>query len=346
MTRTLRLRVCAASAAAALSLFASTPAAAGDVAAAEALFREGQAAMQRSDFAAACKAFAASNDADPSVGAEVNLAICNEKQGKIASAWGAYNEAARLAITLNPPQPERGAAAKKKADELAPKLQKIQVRVTAPVEDVQVKTDGKATPQGVAIPIDPGEHVVEIGAKGKKPKRENVVVVVGQKPLYDVEVTAMDDAPKDVAAAPGGGDYRAPEGGGSDGSTQRTVGFVVGGVGVLALIGAGGILIFNLAVTESKRKDLSNQLESDCPGGNPAPGKNVDCADLQNAYDSKKKAAENNQLATQIVAGAGLAMLATGIVLVATAPSKKTGKATIVPTGGPTHAGLSLVGTF
>jgi tetratricopeptide (TPR) repeat protein len=346
MTRSLRLRALAASAVVALSLFGSSAARAGDVAAAEALFREGQAAMQKGDYVAACKAFEASHTADPSVGAQVNLAICNEKQGKLASAWGAYNEAARLALVLVPPEPARGAAAKQKADELAPKLQKIQVRVAVAAEDVQVKQDGKPLAQGVAIPIDPGKHVIEITAKGKKPKKEEVVVIAGQKPLYAIDVTSMDDAPAEAPARPAGADHRPPEGGGSDGSTQRTIGFVVGGAGILALVGAGGLLIFNLAVTESKRKDLSNQLQTDCPNGSPAPGKTVDCKNLKDAYESKKTAAENNQLATQIVAGAGIAMLGTGIVLVLTAPSKKTGTPRLLPDGGPTHAGLSLSGTF
>lgn len=330
----------------------AAPAHAGDLAAAETLFNEGQAAMKKEDWAGACRAFEASNAADPSIGAQVNLARCSEKQGKLATAWGAYNEAARLAAVLTPPQPERGAAAKAEAEKLVPKLQKLQVKVLPIGDDIQVKRDGVPMTQGVAIPVDPGKHVIEVTAKGKKPKKEEVTVVAGQKALYEVQIGALEDAPPEVVAGGNaGGSYRSADAGPDPGATQRTIAYITGGVGILALIGAGGLQLFNVAVTDSKRKDDEKDYQRDCPQGKPGPTTTQeDCDARAAAVQSKKDAASSNQTAAIVIGAVGLAALGTGIVLLVTAPSHKTGstKPTIVPRPevGPGYGGFSLTGTF
>src|SRR5688572_25737334 len=55
--------------------------------AAEVLFREARAAMRKGDVARACPKFAESYRLDPSLGTLLNLALCEEQQGRIVSAW-------------------------------------------------------------------------------------------------------------------------------------------------------------------------------------------------------------------------------------------------------------------
>ena len=79
-----------------LLLLGAGSASAGDPVSAEALFREGRAAMSRGEHALACQRFAESQRLDPAAGTLLNLGECKERLGKTASAWQHYREAADL----------------------------------------------------------------------------------------------------------------------------------------------------------------------------------------------------------------------------------------------------------
>src|SRR5258707_15832182 len=70
----------------------ATPALAAhrDPARAEQMFKLGKQALDEGRLEEAAKAFGASQEADPSVGALLNLALVHEKLGKNATAWGEY----------------------------------------------------------------------------------------------------------------------------------------------------------------------------------------------------------------------------------------------------------------
>jgi hypothetical protein len=69
-----------------LGLSFVTRAASADSAAAEALFREGRDAAKHGDLETACADFAESQRLDPAPGTLLNLAECEEKLGRVASA--------------------------------------------------------------------------------------------------------------------------------------------------------------------------------------------------------------------------------------------------------------------
>ena len=60
---------------------------AGDKALAESLFEEGRRYLKARDYARACKAFASSFEAEATVGASLNLALCHYEWGNTATAW-------------------------------------------------------------------------------------------------------------------------------------------------------------------------------------------------------------------------------------------------------------------
>ena len=121
----------------------------------------------------------------------------------------------------------------------------------------------------------------------------------------------------------------------------------MGGVGILALIGAGGLEIFNLAVTNAdykKTKSDSDQCTKDNPT-NPAA-----CTGFASSLQSKDDARHSNQTAAIVIAASGGALVITGIVLLATAPSSRpTGELTkprVYPLLGNGTTGLGLSGAF
>jgi len=327
---------------------------AGDTVTAEALFKKGLDAMKHNQYKEACDAFQGSDEADPSPGTEINLALCNEKQGKIASAWGWYRTAAGLADQRN--QKERADLARAEATKLEPKLHKLTISVKGSPEGLTVTRNGAAVPialLGTDAPIDPGDYTIEVEAKGKKPWKQAVHIAAG--PGTDrVDVPPLEDAP--VAATPPGPGLAAPAGGdyhpaqtGNNGSTQRTVGLIVGGVGILSLIGAGGLEIFNLAVTNNDYKKIDNDYLAKHCDASP-PGDPVACPGLTTSRTSKDDARHSNQTGAIVLAVAGGALVATGIVLLVTAPSgQSTGELTkphVYPLVGNGTTGLGLSGAF
>ena len=83
--RMVRIFCCAATVG--LASLVSRPAAAGNAAAAEALFNQAHAAMSAHDYDTACQRFAESNRLDPAVGTLLNLGVCEAARGRVATAW-------------------------------------------------------------------------------------------------------------------------------------------------------------------------------------------------------------------------------------------------------------------
>lgn len=330
-------------AAIAIALTSSGVAAAGDTSTAEHLFQQGLDAMKKNQFKEACDAFAGSNEADRSVGTEINLGLCNEKQGKLATAWGIYRTAAGFADQKG--LKDRAQLARDEAAKIEPKLHRLVISVKFPSEGLVVTRNGERVPAaslGNDVPIDPGEYVIEVNAKGKKAHKQTVRIAAA--PGVDrVEIPALEDAPADMVMPPGGDSRPA----GSDGSTQRTIGFVVGGAGILALVTAGGIVIFNLAVTNSQYKDVKKDFDERECSTKPTT---APCPTLAKALDSKDEARDANTVAAVAVGATGAAMLIGGILLLVTAPSGRSSasmtKPLILPAVTPTSAGLGLSASF
>jgi hypothetical protein len=172
--------------------------------AALALFEQASQLMDQRRFDEACPKIEEVIKLQPAgVGAKLTLAECYEAGGKLASAWGAYLTAE--AAALNAGQAERSVRARKRAAELAPRLARITVVVSEPMQGVpglEIHRDGlpvRAAQWGLPLPVDRGSHVVTAVAPGKEPWSARVEVTAdGQS--SSVSVPALRDVV--VAVAP------------------------------------------------------------------------------------------------------------------------------------------------
>lgn len=331
-----------------LGVSVSAPLAWADTSTAETLFQEGLAAMKRNDFTIACEAFDKSNKQDPSPGTQINLAICYEKQKKWASAWTWYRSAAGLAQQRAQPQREQNAT--DSAKRLEPQLHHVVLSIKNGAPDTVVKRDGAEITvslggKDVALPFDPGDHVIEIKATGKKTLTKSIVTPDTPAPSDKAEVLSftLEDAPVDPNA---GLETSGPAAKTtvirteSDGSTQRTLGVVAAGAGVLTGLAAVGVFI--LAKNEDSDRDEQEGISKDLT---KTPEERAGAVRSANShYD----AAKNDQLIAFILTGGAAVMVGLGAVLYFTAPKPKEKTAKIVPTpiAGPNFQGLGVVGTF
>jgi hypothetical protein len=317
-----------------------------DEAVAEQLVQEGVAAMKRSDFAVACEAFAGSNKADPSPGTQINLALCYEKQKKWASAWTWYRSAAGLAQQKG--QTARVTTADESAARVKPLIHYVVVAVREPLTDLVVKRDGAEVVIAVAgkevpLPIDPGEHTIEVTARGKKPWSKSITFA-DTPGTERVEVPKLENAPVEAqppAQGPGAGaEYRPPVIVANDGSGQRTAGLIVGGSGLLAGLAAVGVFI--LAKNEESERDEQRAVAADVTK-DPEPRSRAN-----GSAESHGDAAKNNQLISLVLAGGAVVLVGVGALVYFTAPKakEKSGRPNVLPLLGPSFAGVGLGGTF
>jgi len=135
---------------------------------AQSLFETARALMERGDYAKACPMLVESQRLDPGGGTLLNVALCHEGEGKLATAYFELNQAATQAVKDG--RKDREEIARQHIAALAPKLPRLLVRVSEPRPDgLAIRIDG--APANVAIldvptPVDPGKHVVEVSAPG------------------------------------------------------------------------------------------------------------------------------------------------------------------------------------
>lgn len=289
----------------------------GNRAAAEALFNQGRNLMTAGKFAEACPKFEASQQLDPGLGTMLNLAECYEKTGRTASAWAEYREAIPLARAAG--SKTRQDLANERAQALQERLSTLTIRAMVGDDTeahLEVRRDGVALQEaelGSPIPVDPGEHVVEAVAPGKQPWSSKVQVT-GDAAKVSVEIPklqAAGDQAQPAAAEPKPvvtttPDNSPPPSDKPSGSAQRTTGLVFGGVGVVGL----GLGAFFGLQASSKWSDAKSKC-TDYPYGC-----NTDATDLRSS-------AHSQATVSTVAFVAGGALLATGVVLYLTAPSKK-----------------------
>lgn len=280
----------------------AVPAKTDNAAIAEELFKQGLALMEQSKFAEACPKFEGSNKAAWAPGTTINLADCYEKVGRLASAWAKFLECEPHFRKRNPPD-ERADIAKQRAEALYPRLSRVNIEVPAEskLAGLVIKRDGEPvdeTQWGTGLPVDPGKHVIEVSAPGKKAWQWEADVGAGGATVA-VKIPVLENAPVEVV-----GPGPAPDGGMP---TQKKIAIGVGAAGVVGLALGG---VFG-GLTLGKVGDADKSCTK---GGDGSFA--CDAAGVKARDDAKGMATIST---VGLVAGGVLA--AGGIVLWLTAPS-------------------------
>lgn len=304
------------------------PALAQDVvAAAREQFQLGREASDKGDFAKARELFQKSIELHPTPGALLNLAVCEEHLGLIASAYVRF----RQFTDLVPSSDDRYAGAKRSAAALEPRLPKLRIELAAGAPaGTTVTRDGIAVAGrnlGAELPVDPGKHAVVVTAPGHDERRYEVTLSEAQKESLKVEpgpASAAQDDPKApapsalVTAAPTATTPPPPP----PSSGMRTAGFVLGGVGVAGLA-VGGI---TGALTLSK----TSEVEGMCPNPDRCTTEGVAVAD----------SARTLGLVSTVSFIAGAALVGAGVFLVITGKPAAPTETAFAPVVLPGGAGL------
>lgn len=272
---------------------------AADRAMAEALFRDAKELREANKIAEACPKFAESHRLDPKPGTILNLATCYELEGRTASAWAAYTEAATMAGRAR--QADREKFARSKMEELESRLSYLKVEVApenGAVDGFTLEVDGKAmsiAAAGTRFPTDPGEHAVEARAPGRQTWSERITIGPGPVEKIVSVPTLAAEAPQEVAPPP---QMKHSE---PDGTIQRTIGWVAIGVGgASVLVGS----IFGIQTIAEK-----GTIDEHCAGS---------FCDAE-GLEANERAKDAATISTVAFVAAGIAA-ATGVVLILTAP--------------------------
>lgn len=186
------------------------------IAQAQSLFDQGQELLSAGKFAEACAAFQASHKLDPAVTTLLNLADCRAQNAQLATAWGHFLEAERMAnATANK---KLATIAARHAARLKPRLSKL-VIVVPPDHQLPglllLRGDEPidSATWNHALPVDGGPYQLTAKAPGRQPwtttiqiKPERDVQTI-EIPSFSVEsrlpqVAAKPSSPPSARAAP------------------------------------------------------------------------------------------------------------------------------------------------
>ena len=299
-----------------------------DAAAAGALFDKGVADMQAGHFDTACPAIEESQQLDPHPGTLFTAAECQAKWGKLATAVAHYQDYVGVVSRLSADQQTRHHArvvtATAQITKLKPSVPQLTLVLPANAPTgTTVSRDGvqlQGAALGLALPVDPGEHVILTRAPGGEDTSVSVSIAAGQSKRVELEVKAVVAAPVAAPATPSEPAASPPSSAAEPQRSSKTPAYVIGGIGIagIAVGSVAGILVF------SKKSTVSSQCQDHT----------CDDAGVSAANSGKTLA-----LVSDIGFGVGIAGLATSAILLLTQPKTEASAQAHPPRWQPLLAG-------
>jgi hypothetical protein len=189
------------------------------------LFVQGRDQVQRGDIEAGCQKLRESHALSPdAVGPLLNVADCDERAGRLATALSRFRRAAALA----PEGDHRRAFAERRAASVEPRVPRLVLELSAGAPlGTRAMHDGKAI-DVATLPstqlLDPGNHRFQVTAPGRTPRTMVVSLSAGAAQ----RLVLAPGEPEGAAAAP------AADAGGP--SARAIAGWSLSGVGAAAIV--------------------------------------------------------------------------------------------------------------
>jgi hypothetical protein len=240
---------------------------AGDPDKADALFRQGRAALERGQYVRACELLKKSLDEDPAAtGTLLNLAYCHQVSGKLWQAYVEYREAASTATST-----ERREFATKQMQTVVERLPRIALQLGDERGTRVVCEDGTTIDDPTRpFPLEPGRRVVTLvapnGAKRELtidvPARAGIVAVIvtpggvttapaSPEPRTEVPAAATKPPPMPPADTPRSPSSTSSPNAEDDGSSRRTWAVAITTLGVAGLAAGTYFGVESLSIRDS-----------------------------------------------------------------------------------------------
>lgn len=315
--------------------------AAGEAPAGEALFQEGRRLLKAGDLAGACAKFEESLHLDPAVGTLANLADCEERLGRTASAWQHW----RWASEQMPATDKRKAPAIAHAAALEKTIPRLTLHPDGELPSgTTVERDGAAlgpASLGEALPLDPGAHVVIVRAPERQPHHYDLTIVAGEQ--RELLITAgppvVAVTPELNAMGPGGttalGVQATAAPSERSSRLRKVAGFGLLGVGAVAAVG--GTLAGLQALND--RKEARNNC-----GPGPSPVCWTNASGPLNHDQNHSRLADIGFATATVAVAAGAYLLLTGHPRESTGQSL--GDLNLAAAPLPTGAAVQVAGSF
>jgi hypothetical protein len=190
---------------------------------AEMLFFTARGLMEAGRVSEACAKLSESYRLDPAAGTLLNLAVCHEKEGKIASAWGEFRQSIADARKNN--RPDREKLATERVAAIEPDLPFLTITVPDQVRKIPglvISRNGvplNAAAWSTELPVDPGDVEIEERAPDYKPR--TLKLTIANKQHSTIAAEPLELAPI----------FRPPP---PYWTTKRTVGAILFGAGLVS----------------------------------------------------------------------------------------------------------------
>jgi tetratricopeptide (TPR) repeat protein len=126
-------------------------------------FKKARELFKAGQYAQACEQFERSQELDPQLGTQFNLAQCDEKIGKLATALALYKQ-----VATRDTNAERRKFAADLAAKLTRRVPKIVVSIAGDPDRLKVELDGKPLAPNVASTVDLGTYKLVVTANGMR----------------------------------------------------------------------------------------------------------------------------------------------------------------------------------
>jgi hypothetical protein len=284
-----------------------------DIKKADALFAKG-ISLRDTNLQQSCDAFRESLQWNPqAIGTLMNVALCDEKFGKIASAHAGFSEARDRAKEGN--LPDYVEEAERHIKDLEGQLPHVTLEFAEKPAGMRVLIGDTVVPStkyenGKQVAVDPGELVIVVSAPGRLAYETKMMI--GKKETKSIQVPELK---KGVTVK---------------GSSRRSIGIITTATGATFFV-TGSVLGLVARSIYNKNHDKGCDADNVC--------------DAEEQSQTEKARTIGN--VGTVVGAVGLVTAGFGVYLWLSAPKDATERrVTVVPTITPESAGLTAVGRF